>query len=234
MVCHLFMATYQVSSLRRQLRSMTSFVLSLSNEASTACNLSRENWPLGKRNDVMMTYCLILCTQQPQTPKNESQNEKGSRIGRREGFVKAQRKYESQQNTRRVTDPFSTRLNPFLRIGVCDSTPYLEMARPGRQSRSGGLLVARAEHDDMGAEEVRITIQLRKVFGRMLRDIIRLEIGFFRAQRASDDLLDLARVQVNAWPEAGHDGAGELLTAALRIMRHGRSGPYLVSDSLQI
>ena len=58
--CHLFMATNQVSPLRRQLRSMTSFEVSLSRALSTDCRRSRENLPEGKRKDVMMTYSLYL------------------------------------------------------------------------------------------------------------------------------------------------------------------------------
>ena len=53
--CHLFMATNHVSPLRRQLRSMTSFEVSLFKALSTDCRRSRENLPEGKRKDVMMT-----------------------------------------------------------------------------------------------------------------------------------------------------------------------------------
>lgn len=59
-VCHLFIATNQVSAFRRQLRSMTSLLLSLSNDKRTDSSRSRENLPLGKRNDVIMTYCLRI------------------------------------------------------------------------------------------------------------------------------------------------------------------------------
>lgn len=58
MVCHLFIATNQVSSFFRQLRSMTSFSLSPSSAARTELSRSCENFPSGKRKDVIMTYCL--------------------------------------------------------------------------------------------------------------------------------------------------------------------------------
>lgn len=54
--CHLFMATNHVSPLRRQLRSMTSFEVSLSSALSTDCKRSKENLPDGKRKDVIMTF----------------------------------------------------------------------------------------------------------------------------------------------------------------------------------
>lgn len=55
-VCHLFIATNQVSSFLRQLRSMTSFSLSPPRAASTKSRCSCENLPEGKRKEVMMTY----------------------------------------------------------------------------------------------------------------------------------------------------------------------------------
>lgn len=56
MVCHLFIATNQVSSLLRQLRSMTSFSLSPPRDSNTEFSRSWENFPLGNRKEVMMTY----------------------------------------------------------------------------------------------------------------------------------------------------------------------------------
>lgn len=56
MVCHLSIATRHPPSTRRQLRSMTSLLLSLSSAARTDCRRSRANVPEGKRKDVMMTY----------------------------------------------------------------------------------------------------------------------------------------------------------------------------------
>ena len=55
-VCHLFIATNQVLSFLRQLRSMTSFSLSPSRAATTESRRSWENFPSGKRKDVIMTY----------------------------------------------------------------------------------------------------------------------------------------------------------------------------------
>jgi hypothetical protein len=70
MVCHLSIATRHPPSTRRQLRSMTSLLVSPPSEARTACRRSRAKVPEGKRKDVMMTYpwgereslsCLNLC-----------------------------------------------------------------------------------------------------------------------------------------------------------------------------
>ena len=57
-VCHLFIATYQVCLTRLQLRSMTSLLLSLSRLARTLVRRPREKVPDGKRKEVMMTYHL--------------------------------------------------------------------------------------------------------------------------------------------------------------------------------
>lgn len=48
-VCHLLVATNHLSSLRLQLRSMTSLVLSLSSACKTASRRSMEKAELGKR-----------------------------------------------------------------------------------------------------------------------------------------------------------------------------------------
>jgi hypothetical protein len=57
MVCHLLVATNHLSSFRRQLRSMTSLLLSLSSADRTARRRSLLKTLSGKRYDVMMTYC---------------------------------------------------------------------------------------------------------------------------------------------------------------------------------
>lgn len=55
MVCQQFMATNQVLSFLRQLRSRTSLDLSLFSAKATDFNRSRENLPSGKRKDVSIT-----------------------------------------------------------------------------------------------------------------------------------------------------------------------------------
>lgn len=67
-VCHLFMATNQVSPLRRQERSITSLFLSSFRAFRTDKSLSRENSPLGNKKEVIMTYyrvALVLCVDCP-------------------------------------------------------------------------------------------------------------------------------------------------------------------------
>ena len=56
MVCQRFIATNQVLSFRRQLRSKTSLDLSPPSADRTDSSLSLENLPSGKRNDVMITF----------------------------------------------------------------------------------------------------------------------------------------------------------------------------------
>lgn len=56
MVCHRSMATRHPPSTRRQLRSMTSFLVSPPSAASTACSRSSAKVPEGNRKEVMMTY----------------------------------------------------------------------------------------------------------------------------------------------------------------------------------
>ena len=56
MVCQRSIATNQVSSFLRQLKSKTSFDLSPPRAESTDWSRSRENLPSGKRNEVMITY----------------------------------------------------------------------------------------------------------------------------------------------------------------------------------
>lgn len=68
-VCHLFMATNQVSPFRRQLRSMTSLAVSSPNDASTDWSLCREKRPEGKRNEVIMTYCFRILRKKPRNPR---------------------------------------------------------------------------------------------------------------------------------------------------------------------
>ena len=55
MVCQRFMATNQVLSFRRQLRSKTSLDRSPPSADRTDSSRSLENLPSGKRNDVMIT-----------------------------------------------------------------------------------------------------------------------------------------------------------------------------------
>ena len=58
-VFHLFMATTHLSPCLRQLRSMTSLLLSPSRATSTAFRRSIENFAFGKRYDVTITYWTV-------------------------------------------------------------------------------------------------------------------------------------------------------------------------------
>lgn len=88
MVCHLFIATNQVSPFLRQLRSITNRCFSPSNASRTASNLSSENLPLGNRKDVMITYYPVL-TRQHELDQNDSyitsMRKKRRAVARREG-----------------------------------------------------------------------------------------------------------------------------------------------------
>lgn len=66
------------------------------------------------------------------------------------------------------THPLSTGVDPFFGIGIRDATSDLKMARPGGQRLFCGHVVSWSQHDDMGAEEIRIAVELRKICRRIL------------------------------------------------------------------
>ena len=59
----------------------------------------------------------------------------------------------------------------------------------------------------MSAADVAVAVQLGVVSRRVRGDVVRLQVGVGSGvQGAADDLLDLARVQVDAGAESGHCG----------------------------
>ena len=99
---------------------------------------------------------------------------------------------------------FSTGFYPCLCIGISNATSNLEMSRPGCESLSRSFLIVGPQHDDMGTQQVGVAIELRKVSRWVFGDIVRFEFGFLGTQGATDYLLHLAGVQVDARTKAGH------------------------------
>jgi len=110
-VCHLFMATNQVSPFRLQLRSMTSLDVSLPRDERTDFKRSSEKRPLGNRKEVMMTYCCTLahCVLPSMTEKCSfgEGKERGGGISKRCPYL------------------FSTGVDPLFGVGVVDAAANL-------------------------------------------------------------------------------------------------------------
>jgi hypothetical protein len=156
MVCHLFMATYQVSPFLRQLRSMTSFSLSPPKACRTASSRSWENLPSGKRKDVMMTYYL---NQFPMSVSLVSTPTTTAAI-----------------TTKNSTYPFRSPFNPLPSILVRDSSSNLKSSRPLLYSFFGRFLVSRSQHDNVSPCKIIVFVQFGEVTGRKLGYIVRFQI----------------------------------------------------------
>src|SRR5271155_52889 len=117
MVCHLFIATNQVVPLRRQLRSMTSLLLSLSRALRTFWSRSREKRPDGKRKDVIMIYYLPVNTQ----PRREQRRVR--LIVRPIPWPEAYCTTIKGRNG--WSHLLSTSIDPFLRIFIINTASYL-------------------------------------------------------------------------------------------------------------
>lgn len=141
-VCHLFMATNHVEPFLRQLRSTTSLSLSLSRAARTDSSLSRLKRPAGNKKEVMITYFVLASTSSSihnieDTPLNSQSEEAPKKFGmKRRSIFTAQTSPGSSE-----TDLLSTCLDPASSILIRDSTPYLQMPRPGSQCLFGRDLV---------------------------------------------------------------------------------------------
>ncbi len=92
-------------------------------------------------------------------------------------------------------------LQPLGRVLQVDAAADLQSAGKRRQRRAGLGLVVRAEHDHVAAVEMVAPVEFRKVGRAVIGD----EIGprSTLAQRAADDLLHLAFMEVDAGPEHG-------------------------------
>ncbi len=88
-------------------------------------------------------------------------------------------------------------------VGV-DAPADLQPVGKRFQRLPGRDAVAGPEHDDVAAAQVVAAIELREPRRRALRDEVGFQAGV--AERAADDLLHLAFVQVNAGTEHGAYG----------------------------
>lgn len=181
-VCHLSMATFQPSSTRRQLKSITSLSLSPPKACRTDCSRSREKEPEGKRNDVTMTYC-----------------GRSARVKDRSMAAVPLKSIE-----RKTSYPLGTSLDPLLGVAVFDATAYLQSSRPRCQRLTGCGIVTGAEHDYMSASSVVVPVELCIVRRRVLGCEVCFQIGSGSGQSPTNDLFHGAGVQVYARSEARH------------------------------
>jgi hypothetical protein len=88
-------------------------------------------------------------------------------------------------------------------VSQVDSAADLQAAGKGLQRRPRGGLIPRTEHDHMAAGEAVTPVELGEPGARPFRDKIRANLRGIVTQRAADDLLDLAFVQVDARTKHG-------------------------------
>lgn len=151
--CHLFMATNQVLPLRRQLRSMTSFEVSLSRALSTDCRRSRENLPEGKRKDVMMTYSLYLADDLRMLIILE----KNTVLSRK---ILLDPTPPLLEDSNVSTHLASTILNPLFRIPIINTTTNLQMPRPSFTSLFARIRISRPQHNHMRTFQCIFLVQI--------------------------------------------------------------------------
>ena len=155
MVCHRFMATNQVSSFLRQLRSRTSFDLSPPRAEMMDCNRSEENLPSGKRKDVMMTYssAVLQCSIVS--------------VRRVRCFVGKEKEKEKEKS--HLLRPL---VNPIPRIPIINTPCNLKPSGPRSQCLLGSFIISRSQHDDMTPAHVMFSVQRSIVTGRKFWDVI--------------------------------------------------------------
>lgn len=99
---------------------------------------------------------------------------------------------------------FCSPINPLLCIRIINTASHLEPARPCLQRLSSSDIVSSAQHNHMGALELTVSVQLRKILWRMLRHMVCLEGRRRAVQGTADNLLHLAGMEVYAGTKARH------------------------------
>jgi hypothetical protein len=129
----------------------------------------------GNRYDVMMTYCSLI------------------------------RHIPWSHIISTSTHSLSTPLNPFFGVLLGDASTDLHAVFPRTQRFFSRVVISRTEHDDVCAFQAMLFVQVGVVCGGVFGRPIRLEhIGCSRGQRAADNLLDAAGVQVYTRSKARH------------------------------
>src|SRR6266487_5308808 len=82
-----------------------------------------------------------------------------------------------------------------------DATADLESARIRPERFAGRTFVAQTEHDEVAAFELVALVKLGIPACGLLRDKIRAQRGRIATECASNDLLHLAFVKIDAWSE---------------------------------
>jgi hypothetical protein len=80
----------------------------------------------------------------------------------------------------------------------------LETAGPSGQGTARGLIIARAELNDVATRQVILLVEASVPSGIAVRDKVRAEMVTGVGEAATDDLFDLAVVEVNARAESSH------------------------------
>ena len=93
-----------------------------------------------------------------------------------------------------------TGVEPAARVFRIDPAADLQSAGKGRERRERLRFIARTQHDDVAAGQPVALVKFGKPRGRLLRDKIRAQAAGI-AQRAPDDLLHFAFMQINARTE---------------------------------
>jgi hypothetical protein len=80
----------------------------------------------------------------------------------------------------------------------------LETARPRRQGTARGFIITGAELNDVATRQVILLVEASVPSGIAVRDKVRAELVTRVGEATTDDLFDLAVVEVNARAESSH------------------------------
>lgn len=68
-----------------------------------------------------------------------------------------------------------TGIYPILCVLICDAASNLQATGPGTQRLLSGCVVAGAKHDNVGALEITISVELSEMRWGVLRDMVGLQ-----------------------------------------------------------
>ena len=97
----------------------------------------------------------------------------------------------------------SARVEIALRIVQMDSTANLQAIGICRQRLARCRFIARSEHDDVSTAQSIALVKFSEPRGGLIGDKVCAQRYRIITERAADDLLYFALVQIDAWPEHG-------------------------------
>jgi hypothetical protein len=109
-----------------------------------------------------------------------------------------------REQARRDDDVTGASVDPLLRVIDIHAPTDLETARPSGQGTASGLIITRAELNDVAARQVILLVEASVPSGIAVRDKVRAEMVTRVGEATTDDLFDLAVVEVNARAESSH------------------------------